>query len=175
MRSFPKNEKEAVIVAETKTNEKVPLSETRSFYWCNFLCGLVIIAAMLFMPAPSMLGKTGSISLWVLIPGVFAPVIPGVMFVFSGENFLVSVAVIGVFLYSAFLVVSDFVSEATWRANLVQVARYARDEGAREMAEYDLAHEKSSNFLMSIARIWSVLSGGLFVLVTRMISDSHQR
>lgn len=70
-------------MAETKTNEKVPLSETRSFYWCNFLCGLVIIAAMLFMPASSMLDRADSISLWVLIPGVFAPVIPGVMFVFQ--------------------------------------------------------------------------------------------
>lgn len=64
--------------------------------------------------------------------------------------------------------------QAKWRADLAMVAQYGRDEGARRMAEYELAQEKSSNFLMSIARIWSVLSGGLFVLVARMLSDAHR-
>ena len=140
-------------MAVAETNDKVLLSETPLFYWLNFLGGIVIIAAMLFMPVSSMLKNTGSISLWLLILGVFAPVIPGVMFVFSGENFFIAVAVVGVFLFSAFLVMKDFVEEARFHAEWCRVAEYAVNEDSRRYAEYMLSQEKSSNYLMRISRL----------------------
>ena len=161
-------------MAETQTNNKVPLSETSLSYWVNLLCGLAIIAAMLFMPASSMLDKAGDISLWVLVLGVFAPVIPGVMFVFSGENFLVAVAVIGVFLISAFMIVSDLAEEIKLHADLFRVSQLSMDESARSSAEYLLSEERSSNGLMIITRMWSVLSGGLLLLVLYILADSQK-